>query len=91
MQLQFKRSGKESVGAEADRDGPSNTLQVTWTRRCFDPKTWFTTFSAGFFRREKQIEFGKNTLSYDEYAKSIAKEDRKPEDPRTPNKFDKFR
>ena len=42
-------------------------------------------------RREKQIEFGKNSLAYDIYVKSVPKDERQKGQPRTPNKYDKFR
>jgi len=42
-------------------------------------------------RREKQIEFGKNTLAYDKYVKAVNKDERAKGQPRTPNKYDKFR
>ena len=42
-------------------------------------------------RREKQIEFGKNTLAYDKYVKAVPKDEREKGQPRTPNKYDKFR
>ena len=41
-------------------------------------------------RRSKQIDFGKNTLGYQNYLKVIPKEKRMANDPRTPNKFIKF-
>lgn len=41
-------------------------------------------------RREKQIEYGKNTLGYSCYCKSIPKHKRRPYHPETPPKHLKF-
>ncbi|XP_018326198.1 uncharacterized protein LOC108737673 [Agrilus planipennis] len=41
-------------------------------------------------RRQKQIDFGKNTLGYDNYTKTVPKYKRKKEDPVTPDKTIKY-
>lgn len=41
-------------------------------------------------RREKQIEYGKNSDDYDKYLKTVSREERKKRMPRTPNKFMKY-
>jgi len=41
-------------------------------------------------RRVKQIEFGKNTVDYDKYSKSVRKDERLDRMPRTPNKNKKY-
>ncbi len=42
-------------------------------------------------RREKQIEYGKNTHSYDEYLREVPRNERTLSMPKTPNKNYKYR
>lgn len=41
-------------------------------------------------RRQKQIDFGRNTVGYDNYIKTVPKEERQQDDPQTPNKLSKY-
>lgn len=41
-------------------------------------------------RRQKQVDYGKNTIGYQNYCQLVLKEKRAKEDPQTPDKFVKF-
>ena len=44
----------------------------------------------GYFRREKQISYGKNTIAYDKYIRLVPKSERSNRDPRTPQKYRRY-
>ncbi|KAJ8986007.1 hypothetical protein NQ317_013891 [Molorchus minor] len=54
-----------------------------------DPES-FTTDPTILARRQKQIDYGKNTLGYDNYLKMVPRNKRQRDDPKTPDKFVKY-
>ncbi|KAK5646509.1 hypothetical protein RI129_004973 [Pyrocoelia pectoralis] len=53
-------------------------------------KREFERDDAILLRRQKQINYGKNTIGYDNYVKSVSRNERKHDDPVTPNKYIKY-
>ncbi|KAF2899196.1 hypothetical protein ILUMI_06983 [Ignelater luminosus] len=50
----------------------------------------YETDSRVLARRQKQIDFGKNTVGYDNYIRTVPKDNRKADDPATPNRHMKY-
>jgi len=78
---------KKTLDNEKDRgnDGDSDPL-VKFKVPRFEMETDEEVLN----RREKQISYGKNTVSYDKYISLIPKSSRKDKMPRTPNKMRKY-
>lgn len=68
----------------SNEDGPIVEFRVP------NPKPEMETDEEVLNRREKQISYGKNTVSYDRYISIIPKSSRTDRMPRTPNKMRKY-
>ncbi|XP_054167057.1 histone RNA hairpin-binding protein-like [Oppia nitens] len=58
--------------------------------RSLDTSVEYETDLAIIRRRQKQIDYGKNTIGYQKYLTQVMKNKRKHEDPTTPEKFIKY-
>jgi len=78
---------KKTLDNEKDRGNNGDMDPLVEFKR---PKYEMETDEDVLNRREKQISYGKNTVSYDKYISLIPKSARKDKMPRTPNKMKKY-
>ncbi|XP_015788921.1 histone RNA hairpin-binding protein [Tetranychus urticae] len=77
----------------SETSSSSSTCSSTDIRKCTKRRKKQLEFEEDkqvLNRRSKQIDYGKNTLGYQNYLKIIPKDKRMADDPQTPNKFLKF-
>ncbi|XP_057669972.1 histone RNA hairpin-binding protein [Diorhabda carinulata] len=67
---------KKRLGGKCDHNVPQKK-----------PRREMETDPVVLSRRQKQIDYGKNTLGYDNYIQKVPKRERGPDDPKTPNKY----
>lgn len=85
----FKRPG--SVGQSDSRPGSrASSASLEPPRKSARRAVEFETDPAVIERRQKHIDYGKNTIGYHNYVQRVPKHKRARNDPRTPDKFLKF-
>ncbi|XP_078052750.1 stem-loop binding protein isoform X2 [Augochlora pura] len=67
-------------------DSSSTTNSSDSSRKCVE----YETDPIILARRQKEIDYGKNTIGYDRYIQAVPKEKRTREHPRTPPKYIKY-
>uniref|UniRef100_A0A1B0CLE5 Histone RNA hairpin-binding protein RNA-binding domain-containing protein n=1 Tax=Lutzomyia longipalpis TaxID=7200 RepID=A0A1B0CLE5_LUTLO len=78
-----KRMKEHRVRSSSTSSGSTNNSGSAKTKE-------FETDPDVLMRRQKQIDFGKNTIGYDNYVNQVPREERKATDPNTPRKNIKY-
>lgn len=68
----------------------SQTIKVTLRNHVHQKKTQLETDPLVLQRRQKQIDYGKNTVGYSNYTMIVPIDQRTKDHPKTPDKFTKY-
>jgi len=82
------KRGRLGHDGSSNRTGKNNTKRE-FTRKIKQPPAEREADETTLKRRQKQIDYGKVTVDYEEYLVSVPKSSRKPFHPRTPDKYQK--
>uniref|UniRef100_A0A336MRV0 CSON004148 protein n=1 Tax=Culicoides sonorensis TaxID=179676 RepID=A0A336MRV0_CULSO len=82
----LRSESSSSSDSQFDRRRPESESEPSFDRR----RPELETDEAVLERRQKQIDYGKNTVGYDNYTQAVPKDQRGKDDPKTPPKHLKY-
>ena len=83
------RRVRKSIFGQSNIDNRMHCHRFPYNRP-FDSSVEYESDMSVIRRRQKQIDYGKNTVGYQKYIEAVPKNKRKAEDPMTPEKFIKY-